>query len=209
MSMGNDYGPVVDGVQQLVLASSSPRRRELLGKIVPSFRVLVPGTDEGDIHRKEDLLAAASAKMRQVRSQVPDALIIAADTGVFCDGRHLGKPSDVTQAREYLRALSGRWHTVSTGLSVSAPSCEREELVETRVLFRRLSEGELDWYLREEQVLDKAGGYAVQGRAAVFVLRIEGDFFNVMGLPLATVYDLLRGLGWRPDGQSPCLNQGG
>lgn len=183
-------------MQQIVLASGSPRRSELLRKVEHSVRVLVPGTDEGDIRRPEDLLGAARAKLRQVRSQEPDALIVAADTGVFCAGRHLGKPSDQAQAREYLRVLSGRWHSVFTGVCVSIPGRVREELVETRVAFRRLSEDELDWYLGGEQVLDKAGGYAIQGRAAVFVRRIEGDYCNVMGLPLAMVYDLLRELGW-------------
>ncbi len=207
--MANDYRPGADGVQQIVLASGSPRRLGLLGKIVPSFRVLVPDTDEGVIRQQEDLLVAARAKLRQARLREPDALIVAADTGVFCAGRYLGKPSDLSEAGEYLRALSGCWHSVFTGLSVSAPRSAQEALVETRVLFRELSEEELDWYLSGEQVLDKAGGYAIQGRAAVFVRRIEGDYFNVMGLPLATVHDLLRELGWRPGRDGPCPHQGG
>ncbi len=195
--------------QRVVLASSSPRRRELLRRIVPAFQVVVPDFEEGTIHSPEDLLEAARGKMQAVRRKEPAALIVAADTGVFVDGQHLGKPTDTAEAREHLRALSGRWHSVFTGLCISLSGAEREALVETRVRVRELREEELDWYLADEDVLDKAGGYAIQGKAAAFVDRIEGDYANVMGLPLATLYSALRELGWRPDRERPCVGRGG
>ncbi len=126
------------------------------------------------------------------------ALIVGADTGVFLDDRHLGKPADLGEAKAYLRALSGRWHAVFTGVHAALPGAVRDALVETRVRFRALTDEEIDWYVESEEVLDKAGGYGVQGRAAVFVERIEGEYANVVGLPMATLYGLLRDLGWRP-----------
>ncbi|MFO8034344.1 MAG: Maf family protein, partial [Candidatus Bipolaricaulota bacterium] len=198
MSMGVDYGPGGAPTQRLILASGSPQRWELLGRIDSSFHVAVPDSDEGSISTPGDLVDTARGKMLAVRAEEPQALIVAADTGVFLGGRHLGKPSGPEEARKYLRALSGRWHSVFTGLCVSLPGCVREELVETGVRFRSLSEEELDWYIAGEYVLDKAGAYAVQGRAAVFVERIEGEYTNVVGLPMATLYGLLQELGWGP-----------
>ncbi len=191
------YGTEPDE-EQLVLASSSPRRVELLGLLAPRFEVLPPGVDEGPVRSPEDLLREARRKAHAVREKVPRGIVVAADTGVFRDGRAFGKPRDRAEAAEFLRALSGGWHSVWTGLVVARGSEERSELVETRVLFAPLSEDEITAYIAAEDVLDKAGAYAIQGRAAPFVERIEGDFYNVVGLPLASLYRLLKAVGWHP-----------
>ncbi|MBC7318303.1 septum formation protein Maf [Candidatus Bipolaricaulota bacterium] len=191
--MAKDYTPII-------LASSSPRRQELLRLIVPEFQVVPPKVEEDAVAEPQDLLRLAKKKAEAVAARYPEALVIAADTGVFRDGRAYGKPDDLAEAKRFLAALSGGWHSVFTGLVVRWGSLFRESLVETRVLFRPLSEEEILWYLRSEEVLDKAGAYAIQGRAAVFVERIEGDFYNVMGLPLCALWRILWELGWRPKG---------
>jgi len=196
MSMAPDYGQAVSPRQRLILASSSPRRIELLQLLAPQFKVVTPDVDEGTVAVPEDLVYVARRKAHQVRVDEPSGIVIAADTGVFRDGRAFGKPRDVAEASDILRQLSGGWHSVFTGLVVGASTGWREALVETRVLFKRLSEAEIQRYLAWEDVLDKAGAYAIQGRAAPFVTRIEGEYFNVMGLPLATLYSLLLDLGW-------------
>ncbi|MGC9530232.1 MAG: Maf family protein [Candidatus Bipolaricaulaceae bacterium] len=197
ISMGRDYEKGQPGAQRLVLASSSPRRADLLRLVVDEFEVRPPGVEEEQTSSPPDLLAVARRKAAAVQGD-PDCLIIGADTGVFVGGRHFGKPSDRAEAERTLRVLSGGWHDVFTGLAVVGPGGAREALVETRVRFKMLSREEIDWYLSRESVFDKAGAYAIQGRAAAFVERLEGDYFNVVGLPVATVYRFLLELGWRP-----------
>lgn len=152
--------------------------------------------DEGEVLAPPDLLRAARRKAAWARERRPDGIVIAADTGVFRDGVPYGKPRDLEEARAFLRALAGGWHSVFTGLVVAGQG-EREALVETRVLFKPLDEEEIADYLAREDVLDKAGAYAIQGGAAPFVLRVEGEYTNVVGLPLATLDRLLREVGWR------------
>lgn len=194
--MPADYPNQAPGTQRIVLASGSPRRAQLLALLMRDFQVVVPEVDEGEPAAPQDLLIAARRKAAAVPRQ--GAIVIGADTGVFLGGRHFGKPRDLAQAREFLLALSGRWHEVYTGVCVLGPAGEEAALVSTRVKFSPLAEEEIDWYLASEEVLDKAGAYAIQGRAGAFVERIEGDFFNVMGFPLSTVYRLLRRQGWHP-----------
>lgn len=184
--------------EQLILASTSPRRISLLKAITAEFTVVAPEVEEGEIRSPDDLLTVARRKAERVRERHPQAIVIGADTGVFRDGRAYGKPQDPTEAAAILRTLSGGWHSVWTGLALLAPSAARADVVETRVLFKPLSEEEIRWYLSRENVLDKAGAYAIQGRAAPFVERIEGDYFNVMGLPLSVLYCRLREVGWKP-----------
>ncbi|MGY4707551.1 Maf family protein [Candidatus Bipolaricaulota sp. J31] len=192
-----DYRPAFEESQRVVLASSSPRRIELLRLIVPEFDVRPPRVEEGPIRRPADLLRAARDKALAVHGP-PDELVIGADTGVFHRGEHFGKPGDLEEARRMLARLSGDWHYVYTGLVVLREKTELQALVLTRVRFRALSPEEIEWYLSREDVLDKAGAYAIQGAAAAFVAEIRGDFTNVMGLPVGTLYRLLRDLGWRP-----------
>lgn len=156
-----------------------------------------PRVDEGPIKRPDDLVRAARLKAEWARGL--GELVIGADTGVFLEGEHFGKPKGRKEARRMLAALAGRWHEVYTGVCVLGPSGEEVALVSTRVKFLPLSPAEIDWYLDSEDVSDKAGAYAIQGRAGAFVERIEGDFFNVMGFPLSTVYRMLRRQGWHPE----------
>lgn len=157
-----------------------------------------PEVEEEEVREPLDLLALAEKKGKAVGARFPEALVIAADTAVFRNGKAFGKPRDLAEAKEFLSALSGGWHSVFTGLVVQKGPLLRKALVETRVLFRALSEEEIAWYLRAEEVLDKAGAYAIQGKAAAFVERIEGDFYNVMGLPISTLWRILWEMGWRP-----------
>jgi len=181
----------------VVLATSSPRRIGLLRLIVPAFEVRAPEADEGPIRRPADHVSAARRKVMSVWGS-PGEIVIGADTGVFRRGRFFGKPKDLDEARRMLSQLSGGWHYVYTGLFLVHGDHELSALVATRVRFRELSREEIDWYLAREDVLDKAGAYAIQGAAAAFVAEIRGDFTNVIGLPLGTLYPMLLDLGWKP-----------
>lgn len=162
--------------------------------------MVAPPKEEEEVRVPADLLALAERKAGAAAARFPQSLVIAADTVVFRDGRAFGKPRDLEEARDFLRALSGGWHSVFTGLVVQWGKSVRKNLVETRVLFRALTEEEIAWYLRSGEVLDKAGAYGIQGRAAAFVERIEGDFYNVVGLPLCALWRTLWEMGWRPKG---------
>ena len=165
---------------------------------MPTFSVIPPAVPEDEVAAPADLVVLAERKARAVGEEHPRAWVVAADTGVFRDGRAFGKPRDLAEAREFLRLLSGGWHTVATGLVVLRNGELYRDLVETRVLFRALADWEIEWYLGREEVLDKAGAYAIQGAAAAFVERIEGDFYYVVGLPLCALWRLLLAAGWRP-----------
>lgn len=186
----------------LILASSSPRRLALLRQIgaVPD-RIEVPAVDETPRIRelpRDHALRLAVAKADDVAARSPPAFVLGADTVVACGRRILGKASDLASAERYLRLLSGRRHRVYTGIAVRAPDGRRaSRVVMTTVLFKRLDASELEAYLASGEWRDKAGGYAIQGRAEAFVPAINGSYSNVVGLPLAATLDLLRGLGWR------------
>lgn len=181
----------------LVLASGSPRRRELLGRLGVPFRVLTAHTEEhSDCRDPADVaLDLALQKARAVRPLAPGATIIAADTLVALDDRILGKPRDEQENLEHLALLSGRTHTVYTGVAVLTPDLEDSGVEATRVTFRELSEAERTWYAASGEGLDKAGGYGIQDLGLALVARVEGDYSNVVGFPLARVIDLLRGAG--------------
>lgn len=165
--------------------------------LVPAFEVRAPRGEEGPVRRPADHVSAARRKAMSVRASAGE-IVIGADTGVFHRGLFFGKPKDLDEARWMLARLSGDWHHVYTGLFLAYGDHELSALVATRVRFRELSRAEIDWYLSREEVLDKAGAYAIQGAAAAFVAEIRGDFTNVIGLPLGTLYPMLRELGWRP-----------
>lgn len=139
----------------------------------------------------------AAGKARQVAAEHKDALVIAADTLVFLDGEPLGKPSGEEDARRMLRRLSGRGHEVYTGVCVICGGEERCAAERTEVRFRELSDSEIDAYVATGEPMDKAGAYGAQGRGSVLIERIDGDFFNVMGLPVCRLYLMLKELnGW-------------
>ncbi len=183
----------------LILASTSPRRRELLGRITSDF-VVVPSRAEepSEGGPRERVLGAARAKAHDVASRRP-GVVIGADTVVVLDGDVLGKPGSRLEARRMLERLSGREHTVVTGVCVLSTWTgeERVAVEETIVRFRRLSADEIERYVKTGECDDKAGAYAIQGRAGLFVDRICGDVFNVIGLPLCRLVLLLREAGVR------------
>ncbi len=187
-------------VKRIVLASASPRRRELLKQIGLRFEVEPTNYDEETTSASEPhgmarklSLGKATAAARKHRK----ALIIAADTMVVLGDRIIGKPHTNAQAREMLRALNGRTHSVITGFTILNAESGKvvSRSVETRVWMRKLTLKEIDAYVRTKEPLDKAGGYAIQGRGAVLVERIEGDFSNVVGLPLSALAETLREFG--------------
>jgi septum formation protein len=187
---------------KLILASTSPRRAEILHDAGFSFTVVASAVDETPIpgESPSDLvqrLANAKAELASARAVGP-AIVLAADTVVTLDGRIFGKPRSADDARYILENLSGRTHAVVTGVTlVRLPDAERRNFVEsTLVHFAQLSAEEITRYLATEEPHDKAGAYAIQGRAGRYIPRIEGDYFNVVGLPLAHVTQALAELGW-------------
>lgn len=184
----------------IVLASASPRRRELMNMLTFSSFTVCPaaGPEKMPEHASpEDAVKAlASQKAEEVASRCdPDALIIAADTVVVCDGRILGKPRDEEDAFRMLHLLSGRTHEVYTGLCLKDKDSCVTEAERTAVRFRMLSDSEIRRYIETGEPMDKAGAYGAQGRGALFVEHIEGDFFNVMGLPLCRLGKMLKEQG--------------
>ena len=184
----------------IVLASGSPRRKELLEmlgiedmKIIPAKGEEIPPEGAGPA---ELVAALATAKGREVAAQcAADDVIIAADTIVWHHGKVFGKPHSEQQAAEMLRELSGETHEVYTGVCVIKDGQETLEYEMSRVRFRELSEREIEAYIATGEPMDKAGAYGAQGKAALFVEGIEGDFFNVMGLPLCRLGKMLNRQG--------------
>lgn len=188
-------------MDQLILASASPRRKELLEHIGLQFKICVPDVDETQVERKNIpaelyvqelalLKAGAAAGMVGYKRNM---LVIAADTVVFKDQKILGKPQDETQAKAMLRTLSGAEHAVYTGICVLRASdgfsvCKA---VRTAVRFKELTDDKISRYIRTREPMDKAGAYGIQGYGATLVEGIEGDYFNVVGLPLAALAELL------------------
>jgi septum formation protein len=187
---------MVGMLQPLVLASQSPRRKELLGVLGIPFSIVVPGTDESPMvgESPEDyVVRVARDKARNVASRVRNSIVLSADTVVTIDGEILGKPLDRADAIRMLTRLSGREHQVLTAVCVidQRNGKVREGVEKTAVSFRILSGPEIEDYLERENVMDKAGAYAIQGFASAFIPRISGSYSNVMGLPLALVYNFL------------------
>jgi septum formation protein len=187
---------------KLILASASPRRAEVLHDAGVSFSVLSAAIDETPLANESpnDLvqrLAETKAELVAARAVGP-AIIIAADTEVVLDGHVLGKPRTTDDARHMLRKLSGRTHSVITGVTlIRLPDAERRNFVETtQVFFAKIPDEEILRYLATGEPFDKAGSYAIQGRAGRYVPRVEGCYFNIVGLPLARLCQTLEELGW-------------
>jgi septum formation protein len=187
---------------KLILASSSPRRAEILSNAGLRFSVLSSAVDETPLPKEEPSalvlrLATTKADLAAARAVGP-AVVVGADTTVVCEGKILNKPESLDQARSMLELLSGRTHSVLTGVAiVRLPDNQRRQFTEsTLVEFRPIPEDELAAYLATGESFDKAGGYAIQGRAGRFIPRIEGCYFNVVGLPLSRLLSELRALGW-------------
>ena len=186
-------------MEKIVLASASPRRREILENIGLQFKVAVCDADESRVDKSIPvnlyvqelaiLKAGEAAKL-----DVGDALIISADTVVYADGKIMGKPKDSAHAQEMLRTLSGKTHSVFTGICVMR---KRDMFsvcasVETKVVFKPLTESEILGYVSTGEPMDKAGAYGIQGKGSLLVEKIDGDYFNVVGLPLSKLCEILK-----------------
>jgi septum formation protein len=184
---------------RLILASSSPRRAQLLNDAGMLFDVVPAEIDETPRDGEAPgayVLRVARDKARAVAHGPPEARpILAADTVVVVDGQLFGKPKSRDESRAMLRSLSGAVHEVQTGVVLLMGGREFAEVVTTRVHFVPLSDAEIEWYIETAEPEGKAGAYAIQGRAARFIDWIEGSWSNVVGLPVATVYHLLRQSG--------------
>ena len=184
----------------IILASASPRRKELLEMLGVKDLKIVPavGEEKAADGLPPDALvkALASHKAREVAAKCgADDIVIAADTIVWHDGRVYGKPHSEAEAADMLHALSGDAHEVYTGVAVLRGDALILEAERSAVHFRTLSDAEIDAYIRTGEPMDKAGAYGIQGRASLFVEGIEGDYFNVVGLPLCRLGLMLRELG--------------
>ncbi|MDR1002276.1 MAG: Maf family protein [Oscillospiraceae bacterium] len=180
-----------------ILASKSPRRSELLRQAGVEFEVVVSDADEAvssDCTPSEMVMIVAERKARAVFAENMSRSIISADTAVCLDGEIFGKPKSENEAKEMLKRLSGRTHQVYTGVCVLFADGAKELFCEqTAVTFSRLSEEEIAAYVSTGEPMDKAGAYGVQGRGALFVERIDGDYYNVMGLPIHRLNQVLKG----------------
>jgi septum formation protein len=179
----------------LVLASRSPQRRAILQQLGVSFTVVAPDVEElaeGDAH--ELVRENAARKAHAVTGE----RVLGVDTAVVLDGRPMGKPRDCAEAQAYLRALAGRTHEVMSGVMLRKGGRERERVAVTAVRFRALEERDVEWYLASEEWRERAGGYAIQGRGAALVEEIRGDYWNVVGLPVAALLELWPDLLHRP-----------
>ena len=180
--------------EKLVLASGSPRRAEILERAGWPHEIIVPGIDE-TVLPNEDAAAyvqrLARSKAEAVASRLETGLVLGADTTVVVANQILGQPLDDADARRMLRLLNAKWHDVLTGVAVVHVGGEtRVGYQRTRVRFAEMSETEIDWYIATGEPFGKAGAYGIQGKASLFIEEIEGDYFNIMGLPIRLVYEL-------------------
>ena len=172
----------------IILASASPRRQELLKLIFDDFRILTADIEEvcpENLHPLGRPEYLALQKAREIAKDHPESLVIGADTAVFLGDTMLGKPKDDIDAAQMLSALSGREHLVITGCAVILGDKEIGFSVTSKVKFFDLSAADIDWYIGTREHTDKAGGYGIQGKGSLLVEKIEGDYFNIVGLPVA------------------------
>lgn len=172
----------------IILASASPRRRELMKLITEDFTSVSVDADETIPEGIPPLFASeylANIKALAASVKYPDPIVIGCDTTVICDGDILGKPADKDQCRAYMELLSGRTHQVVTGCSLICGGKTASFSVITDVTFRELSPEEIEAYISTDEPYDKAGGYGIQGKASLLIEKINGDYFNVVGLPVS------------------------
>lgn len=181
--------------KQLILASQSPRRRELMALCEIPFTIINPQVDEtlnAELPLGDAVADLAYRKAHLVFQKHPDSVVIGADTIVVIDEEVLGKPVEVPVAIEMLRKLSGRVHKVITGVSIIGPGSEEKFFTETDVEFFPLTEDQIKKYVDTKVCLDKAGAYGIQDKGALFIKGIVGDYYTVMGLPIARVYQSIQ-----------------
>ena len=187
-----------NGSKRLILASGSPRRRELLARMGYEFEICAPDVDEHvEGHARDIVWTLAERKARAAASHLSEGVVVASDTLVSLDGAPLGKPEDTADAHRMLAALSGREHEVFTGVCVLDVASGRRETraVRTGVTFRALTADEIDAYIATGEPMDKAGAYAIQGGAAGFVSALDGELENVIGFPVLEVGQMLKHFG--------------
>lgn len=182
---------------RIILASKSPRRKEILENLGLEFEVMVADADESSDIKDPELLVRtlAERKGRAVSERLDsleDTLIIASDTLVYAEGEFLGKPRDKDDARRMISLLAGNRHIVVSGIYLNYCGCERSAASVTEVIFGEMTDGEIERYINSNEPYDKAGGYAVQGLASVYIKGIEGDYFNVVGLPVNLLSEMLK-----------------
>jgi len=184
--------------EKFILASSSPRRAEILTAVGWLFTSVTAGIDETRRPQEqpvEYVQRLAKEKAEAVASSLESGLVLGADTTVVVEETLLGQPHDQDDARRMLRLLSGKWHEVLTGVAILRVSGESKVDYETtRVRFAEMSEKEIDWYISTGEPKGKAGAYAVQGAAALFIEEIQGDYFNIVGLPIRLVFEMVKAM---------------
>ena len=180
--------------EKLVLASGSPRRAEILERAGWPYEIVVAGIDETVLLNEEAaayVQRLARSKAEKVASGLDHGLVLGADTTVVIDDQILGQPVDAADARRMLDLLNAKWHEVLTGVALVRVGGEARVGYETtRVRFAEMSDEEIDWYIGTGEPFGKAGAYGIQGQASLFIEQIEGDYFNIMGLPIRLVYEL-------------------
>jgi septum formation protein len=188
-------------MREIVLASASPRRKELLRQLIGDNFKIIPGSyhekPQPEMEPLDLIIHNSREKARDVASLTSSGIVIAADTVVLCDEKILGKPHTEDKAREMLRQISGKKVHVITGLTVMDIDGNRQTSTSetTDVMIKQMSDAEIEAYVKTAEPIDKAGAFAIQGKGAIIVERIEGDYFNVVGLPLFRLNKILREFG--------------
>ena len=180
---------------KIILASASPRRRELMNMITPEFTAVSVDADETlpeGIAPMEASEYLAKLKAETAAAEYPDSIVIGCDTTVICDEQILGKPADKQQCRAFMELLSGRTHKVATGCCIAYKGRTVSFTSVTEVTFRSLEAQEIEEYISTDEPYDKAGGYGIQGRGALLIEKINGDYFTVVGLPVSRLYQKLK-----------------
>jgi len=181
-------------MRKLILASASPRRQELLHLLTDDFDIVAADCDENipEPDAKKFVCELALKKAKTVFEKHPEAVVIGSDTVVCVDGKILGKPKDRSEAEKFIRMMQGKEHHVYTGVAVVDSRCTVTDFGDTVVTFEKMTDAEICAYLDKNDYGDKAGGYAIQGAAARFIKKIEGCYYNVMGLPVSLLYGILK-----------------
>jgi septum formation protein len=180
---------------KLILASASPRRAEILTSVGWEFEKCAADVDESplpDETPEAHVKRLALLKAKTAAGRFENALVLGADTIVVIDEKIVGKPKDLDDARQMLRTLSGKWHEVFTGVAIVDTSASLVDIQKTGVKFAELSDEEIEFLVEKGEPLDKAGAYAVQAQAALFIEEIRGDYWNVVGLPANLVYEMVK-----------------